>query len=266
MVSPEGPAIIDHAGEAVCQFIGEAASQEKEDEEEADGRSECSRPGLAVFDKVWGHQNTTVSTILIVVLQVNADDVPVAQAKATRERLCGDANADMIGDTHADVGGNGGATNDDADITVSTSTDNDVTASTPRKRMLVSSTARRLMIPAGVSHSTTLVMKPTSPNLKRKAEMMKEKWLAQTKKRRTNACTKGPQMMQFRVCVMFTVFCGFDSTTTHRGTELDTDGKGDTDSVEPNGDNDWDSDTDQCKYYILHRELVSSGFDERCRV
>ncbi|KAG2825971.1 hypothetical protein PC113_g21846 [Phytophthora cactorum] len=38
-----------------------------------------------------------------------------------------------------------------------------------------------------------------------------------------------------------------DERITHGGTELDTDGKGDDDSAEPNEDNDWDSDTDQCK-------------------
>ncbi|KAG2796889.1 hypothetical protein PC119_g23868 [Phytophthora cactorum] len=39
--------------------------------------------------------------------------------------------------------------------------------------------------------------------------------------------------------------------STHGGTELDTDGKGDDDSAEPNEDNDWDSDTDQLCDVIL---------------
>ncbi|KAF1793027.1 hypothetical protein GQ600_9223 [Phytophthora cactorum] len=192
---------------------------------------------------------------------VNADDVPVTQANADSERLSGDANADMVGDTHADVGGKGGATNDDADITVSTSTDNDVAASTPRKRMLVSSTASRLMIPTGVSHSTTRVIKPTSPNRRRKAKIMKEKWLAQAKKRRTNACTKdavhvlhhfyGDSQLRFD----YVDALDPNIASTHGGTELDTDGKGDDDSAEPNEDNDWDSDTDQCKSDIRPREL-----------
>ncbi|KAG3128273.1 hypothetical protein PC129_g21581 [Phytophthora cactorum] len=163
----------------------------------------------------------------------------------------------MVGDTHADVGGKGGATNDDADITVSTSTDNDVAASTPRKRMLVSSTASRLMIPTGVSHSTTRVIKPTSPNRRRKAKIMKEKWLAQAKKRRTNACTKdavhvlhhfyGDSQLRFD----YVDALDPNIASTHGGTELDTDGKGDDDSAEPNEDNDWDSDTDQLCDVIL---------------
>ncbi|KAG3055493.1 hypothetical protein PC121_g15739 [Phytophthora cactorum] len=42
-----------------------------------------------------------------------------------------------------------------------------------------------------------------------------------------------------------------DERITHGGTELDTDGKGDDDSAEPNEDNDWDSDTDQLCDVIL---------------
>ncbi|KAG6962039.1 hypothetical protein JG687_00007357 [Phytophthora cactorum] len=130
--------------------------------------------------------------------------------------------------------------------------------------VLVSSTVRRLMITAVVSHSTTLVMKLMDPNLRRKAKMMKGKGMAQTKNRRTTACTKGPQMTLFRFCATLTVIRNFDSTTSMRlirilrahkaGLSLIRTAKA-MKTRQTRMETTPGTGTDECKPEIIHREL-----------
>ncbi|KAG2808592.1 hypothetical protein PC112_g16899 [Phytophthora cactorum] len=115
--TPSGPSRaspeIDHASDADCQFIGEGPRQEKKKTKKQ--LTEVANARLAVFDKVWGHQNTTAS-------DGKAAEPPRDSSPRPPPRPEGNAGDVIATPAHAE------------NISVSVCTDNDAAASTPRSR------------------------------------------------------------------------------------------------------------------------------------
>ncbi|KAG3069436.1 hypothetical protein PC122_g16569 [Phytophthora cactorum] len=255
--TPSGPSRaspeIDHASDADCQFIGEGPRQEKKKTKKQ--LTEVANARLAVFDKVWGHQNTTAS-------DGKAAEPPRDSSPRPPPRPEGNAGDVIATPAHAEM--RRMTAQISRSVSVRTTTQLHQLPEVVPRIVLVSSTVRRLMITAVVSHSTTLVMKLMDPNLRRKAKMMKGKGMAQTKNRRTTACTKGPQMTLFRFCATLTVIRNFDSTTSMRlirilrahkaGLSLIRTAKA-MKTRQTRMETTPGTGTDECKPEIIHREL-----------
>ncbi|KAG3054703.1 hypothetical protein PC121_g16154 [Phytophthora cactorum] len=210
---------IDHASDADCQFIGEGPRQEKKKTKKQ--LTEVANARLAVFDKVWGHQNTTAS-------DGKAAEPPRDSSPRPPPRPEGNAGDVIATPAHAEM--------------------RRMTAQISRGRVSLDNSGDELM----------------DPNLRRKAKMMKGKGMAQTKNRRTTACTKGPQMTLFRFCATLTVIRNFDSTTSMRlirilrahkaGLSLIRTAKA-MKTRQTRMETTPGTGTDECKPEIIHREL-----------
>ncbi|KAG2850995.1 hypothetical protein PC129_g13139 [Phytophthora cactorum] len=204
---------------------------------------------------VWGHQNTTAS-------DGKAAEPPRDSSPRPPPRPEGNAGDVIATPAHAEM--RRMTAQISRSVSVRTTTQLHQLPEVVPRIVLVSSTVRRLMITAVVSHSTTLVMKLMDPNLRRKAKMMKGKGMAQTKNRRTTACTKGPQMTLFRFCATLTVIRNFDSTTSMRlirilrahkaGLSLIRTAKA-MKTRQTRMETTPGTGTDECKPEIIHREL-----------
>ncbi|KAG3006384.1 hypothetical protein PC120_g17385 [Phytophthora cactorum] len=232
--------------DADCQFIGEGPRQEKKKTKKQ--LTEVANARLAVFDKVWGHQNTTAS-------DGKAAEPPRDSSPRPPPRPEGNAGDVIATPAHAE------------NISVSVCTDNDAAASTPRSR---TEDSVGVVDGEAFDDNSGRVSLDNSgdelmdPNLRRKAKMMKGKGMAQTKNRRTTACTKGPQMTLFRFCATLTVIRNFDSTTSMRlirilrahkaGLSLIRTAKA-MKTRQTRMETTPGTGTDECKPEIIHREL-----------